>query len=208
MRGGFWVVPECAVAVTGSSKAHRRISLNLVVFGHDRTLQDAGGRDQKLVDWISMERLGQLSGLHYDLRVECRRDTPGSARALSIHRPTSRSSFSLPYSTSLATSQQEMMLTPRTRSAPRSRRSRCFARSRSDRATHHTQMWVSSRITAGRPSPRRQQDRRAHGIRQPNLEGFGPRPPILRLSRPPVPQQLGQDQREDPPERVRHAHRR
>jgi len=35
-------------------------------------------------------------------------------------------------------------------------------------------MWVSSRITVGRPSPRRQPAQTAHGTRKPNLEGFGP----------------------------------
>ena len=66
-----------------------------------------------------MERLRQLGRLHYDLRIEVS-NTPGSARALSIQCPTARSSLSRPYSTSLATSQQEMMLTPKTRSTPRS----------------------------------------------------------------------------------------
>jgi len=47
-----------------------RIGLNLAVFGHDPTLQDAGRRNQQLVCWIAMERLRQLGGLHYDLRVE------------------------------------------------------------------------------------------------------------------------------------------
>src|ERR1039458_7449307 len=66
-----------------------------------------------------MERLRQLGRLHYDLRIEVS-NTPGPARALSIQCPPARSSLSRPYSTSLATSQQEMMLTPKTRSTPRS----------------------------------------------------------------------------------------
>jgi hypothetical protein len=118
------------------------------------------------------------------------------------------SSFSLPYSTSFATSQQEMMLTPNTRSAPSSRSSRCLGCSRSGRETHRTQMWVSSRITAGRPSPRWQQAPTAHGTREPNLEGFGPWPSlILRFSRPPTLQPAGRAQMEGPPKRVRHVHR-
>jgi hypothetical protein len=71
-----------------------------------------------LVGWIAMKRLQQLGRLHYDLRVEVQKHIPGAARALSIHNPASRSSFSLPYSTSFATSQQEMMLTPNARLAP------------------------------------------------------------------------------------------
>lgn len=47
-----------------------RIGRNLAVFGHDRTLEDAGRRNQQLVGWIAMERLRQLGGFHYDLRVE------------------------------------------------------------------------------------------------------------------------------------------
>jgi hypothetical protein len=43
--------------------------------------------------------------------LRCSRETPGSARALSIQGPTERSSFSRPYCTSFATSQQEIMLT-------------------------------------------------------------------------------------------------
>ena len=138
----------------------------------------------------------------------CRSDTPGSASAPSIQGPTARSSFSLPYSTSFATSQQEMILTPKTRSAPSSRSSRCLACSRSGRETHQTQMWVSSRITSRRPSPHRQQAPTAHGTREPNLEGFGPRPSlILRLSKPPTLRPAGRARMEGPPKRVHHARR-
>ena len=137
----------------------------------------------------------------------CRSTTPGSARAPSIQSPTVRSSFSLPYSTSFATSQQEMILTPKTRSAPISRSSRCLGCSRSGRETHQTQMWVSSRITAGRPSLRWQQAPTAHGTREPNPEGFGPQPLILRFSRPPTLRPAGRAQMEGPPKRARHAHR-
>src|ERR1017187_5724384 len=138
----------------------------------------------------------------------CRSDTPCPARARSIQSPTGRSSLSLPYSTSFATSQQEMILTPKTGSAPSSRSSRCLGCSRSGRETHQTQMWVSSRITAGRPSPRRQQAPTAHGTREPNLEGFGRRPSsIPRSSRPPTLQPAGRAQMEGRPKRVRHAHR-
>ena len=77
-------------------------------------------------------------------------------------------------STSLAISKQEIMLTPNTRSVPSSRRSRCRGWSLSGRATHQTQMWVSSRITAARPIPRWQQVPRAHGTRVPNPRRLPP----------------------------------
>lgn len=139
----------------------------------------------------------------------CRREIPGSARALSIQTPTGRSSVSLPYSTSFATSQQEMMLTPRARSAPSSRISRCLGFRWSGRETHHTQTWVSSRITARRPSPRWQQVPWAHGIRGPNPEGFGPQRWLMpRISRRPTLRPSGRVRMEGPSTRGRHARRR
>ena len=138
----------------------------------------------------------------------CTSVTPGSARALSIQSPTARSSFSLPYSTSFATSQQETMLTPKTRSTPSSRRSRCLDCSRSGRETHQTQMWVSSRITSGRPSPRWQQAPTAHETREPTLEGFCSRVPLNpRSSRPPIRQPVGRARMGGPPKQVCHARR-
>ena len=185
-----------------------RIRRNLAVFGHNGQCKtravatsswSAGSRWNGCGSWVDSTTICGL---------RCSRDTPASARALSIQGPTLRSSFSLPYSTSLATSQQEMMLTPNARSTPRSRRSRCLACRRSGRATHQTQMWVSSRITAGRPSLRWQQAPKARGIREPNLAGFRQLPlPILRLSRPPTLQRAGRARKEAPPERVRHARR-
>ena len=143
----------------------------------------AGSRWKGCGNWVDSTTIRGWRG---------RRDTPGSARALSIQSPTVRSSFSLSYSTSFATSHHEMMLTPKTRSAPSSRSSRCRACSRSGWETHQTQMWVSSRITAGRPSPRRQLAPTAHGTRELNLEGFRPRPSlILPFSKPPALQPAG-----------------
>ncbi len=54
----------------GSGKADVWICRNLAVFSQDRTLQNAGCGDQQLVGWIAMERLRQLGGFHYDLRME------------------------------------------------------------------------------------------------------------------------------------------
>src|ERR1035437_4609507 len=76
------------------------------------------------------------------------------------------------------------------------------------RETHQTQMWVSSRITARRPSRRWQQAPRAHGTQEPNLEGFGPGSwLILRFSRPPTLQPAGRAQMEGPLKGGRHARR-
>jgi hypothetical protein len=69
-------------------------------------------------------------------------------------------------------------------------------------------MWVSSRITAGRPSPRWQQAPTDRGTRELNCEGFCPQPlPIPRSLRPPAPRPAGRAQMEGPAKRVRHAHR-
>ncbi len=185
-----------------------RIRRNLAVLSHDWALKDAGRRDQQLVHRIAMEWLRQLGGFHHDLRMKVQKGYARFGKSFSIQSPTARSNFGLPYSTSFATSQQEMMLTPKTRSAPISRSSRCLGCSRSGRETHQTQMWVSSRITAGRPSPRWQRAPTAHGTRKPNLEGFGPRPsPIPRFSKPPTLQPAGRAQMGGPPKRVRHARR-
>jgi hypothetical protein len=185
-----------------------RIRHNPAVLSHERALQDASSCDQQLIGWIIMERLRQLSGFHHDLRMELLKRHARLRKGAFYPSPTDRSSFSLPYSTSLATSQHEMMLTPKTRSVPSSRRSRCLDCSRSGRETHQTQMWVSSRINAGRPSPRRQPAPTDHGTREPNLEGCAPQPSLpLRFSRPPALQPAGRPQMGGLSKRVRHAHR-
>jgi hypothetical protein len=186
-----------------------RIRRNLTVLSHDRTLKDAGAVATS--NWSAGSRWKGCGSCVDSTTIRgwrCRNDTPGSARAVSIQSPTERSSFSLPYSTSFATSQQELILTAQTRSAPSSRSSRCLGCSRSGRETHQTQMWVSSRITVGRPSPRWQQAPTAHGTREPNLVGFGPRPSLIpRFSRAATLPPAGRAQMEGPPKQVRHAHR-
>ena len=187
-----------------------RIRRNLAVLSHDWTLQDACSCDQQLVGRIAMEGLRQLGGFHHDPRMEVQKRHALSRKGTVYPKPDGAIKLepSVLYSTSFATSQQEMILTPKTGSAPSSRSSRCLGCSRSGRETHQTQMWVSSRITAGRPSPRRQQAPTAHGTREPNLEGFGRRPSsIPRSSRPPTLQPAGRAQMEGHPKRVRHAHR-
>jgi hypothetical protein len=74
------------------------------------------------------------------------------------------------------------MLTPKTRSAPSSRSSRCLGCRRSGPETHQTPMWVSSRITGWRPSPRRQQAPTAHGTRGPTVVSLqcACAPPVLK----------------------------
>ena len=134
-----------------SGKPDMRIRRNLPVFSHDRTPQysgfatsnwSAGSRWNGCGSWVDSTTIRGWS---------CTSDTSGSVSALSIQSPTARSSFSLPYSTSFATSQHEMMLTPKTRSAPSSRRSRCLACSRSGRDTHQTQMWCPAESLQGVP---------------------------------------------------------
>src|SRR5260370_41377977 len=92
---------------------------NFAGFRNDGTLPNLGCCDQQLVGWIAMERLRSWVDSTTICGCSCTSDTPGSASALSIQTPTVRSSFSLPYSTSFATSQHEMILTPKTRSAPK-----------------------------------------------------------------------------------------
>ena len=88
------------------------------------------------------------------------------------------------------------------------RSSRCRGYSRSGRETHQSQMWVYSRITVGRPRPRWQPAPTAHETREPNLEGFGPRPPPTPwFSRPPTLQPAGRAQMGGSAKRARHARR-
>ena len=138
----------------------------------------------------------------------CTSVTPGSARALSIQSPTVRSSFSLPYSTSFATSQQEMTLTPKMRSVPSSRSPRCLGCSRSGRETYQIQMWVSSRITARRPNPRLRRVPSGHGIQGPSPVDRGPRwSSPLRFSKSPTLQPAHQARKASPLNGVRPAPR-
>jgi hypothetical protein len=50
-----------------------RIRRYLAVLSHDRTLKDAGRRDQQLVCWIAMERLWQLGGFHHNPGIEAQK---------------------------------------------------------------------------------------------------------------------------------------
>ena len=96
-----------------------RIGRNLAVLSHDWTLKNAGRCDQQLVGRIAMERLRQLGGFHHDLRME---GHEGHARFREgAFYPKPDGPIELQPSTSFATSQQEMTLTPKTRSAPSSR---------------------------------------------------------------------------------------
>ena len=158
---------------------------------------DRGGK-VVAVGWIPLRSAGGGAA--------ARRPVP-RGRFLSTGQRSDRASAFL-HCTSFATSQQEMMLTPKTRSTPTSSSSGCLGCSRSGRETHQTQMWVSSRITARRPSPRWQQAPTAHGTREPSLEGFGPQPTSTpRFSRPPTLQPAGRAQMERSPKRVRRTYR-
>jgi hypothetical protein len=137
----------------------------------------------------------------------CRSDTPGSARAFSIQSPTGRSIFSLPYSTSFATSQQEMMLMPKTRSGPSSRSTRCLGCSRSGLETHRPKCGCPAQSQEGVPVLA---GNRLQGITELEdriSKACRPRSLILRLSRPPTLQLDDLARMEGPSKRVRRAPR-
>ena len=186
-----------------------RIRRNLAVLSHERTLQDACRRDEQLVGRIAMERLRQLGGFHHDPRAEVQKrharfrkgafdpnhDAPIEFQPSVLHQfrdfPTGDDADA------------EGAIRRQV-----SRSSRCLGCSRSGWETHQTQMWVSSRITAARPSPRPQQARTAHGNRGPNFAGFGRRlPPIPRSSISPTLRPAGRERREGPPNGVRPVRR-
>jgi len=142
-----------------------RICLDLAVFGQDRTLQDTGRRNQQLVGWIAMEGLWQLSGFHHDLRIEGQKgDARRSQRPvypkpdLAIELQSSVLHKFSDFPTGDDAHAEDAVDTPIKKVA--------VLRLQSIRLSNpQTQMWVSSRITGGRPSHRWQQAQTAHETR-------------------------------------------
>ncbi len=185
-----------------------RIGRDLAVLSHNGTLKDSGRCNQQLVGWIAMERLRQLGGFHHDPRMEGQKRHARFSKGALYPKPDcpiQLQPFVLHEFCDFPT-RDDADAEDAVR--PSSRSSRCLACSRSGWETHQTQMWVSGRITAGRPSPLRQLAPTAHETRELNLEGFGSRRSLtLPFSKPPALQPAGRARMEGPPKRVRHAHR-
>jgi hypothetical protein len=192
----------------GSGKPDMRLRRNLAVLSHNRTLKDAGRCDQQLVGWIAMERLRQLGGFHHDLRMEVQKgharfskgalypkpDCPIQLQPSVLHEFRDFPTRDDADAEDAVSAKFEKFAVP------------CLQPIRPRNPPDPNV--VSSRITAGRPSPRWQQAPTAHGTQEPNLGGFGPQPSlILRFSTPPTLQPAGRARMEGPPKRVRHAHR-
>jgi hypothetical protein len=115
-----------------------RVRGNPAVLRHDRTLKNAGRRDQQLIGWIAAERLRQLGGFHHDPRMEMQKRHAGFRESTFYPEPDGSVEFQPSVLYEFGDFPTRADADPEDAVSATFESSRCLGCSRSDPETHQT----------------------------------------------------------------------